>query len=561
MPQLIAHWPLNGDARDIAGNHAGTAHDVTFSEGPVAHAGAARFGPGQSRIEVPATPDLRLDHRDFTVTAWIRCPATMRGNFGEILGKFHGPARCGFTLYVAGSSPAYNAMCDTRHLHFGIDDAYLEPWQDHGKPWASNALISDLVTYDGALYAGITDAGNPMDAVHVFRWNGGPEWEDCGRLGNDPGHLSVQSMTVHAGKLYAGTGVWDWDRAAGAGGFMPALSHVFVYEGGQCWRDLGQVGNSVRVLTLASFNGSLYAGLDRVGSGHVFRLDDDERWVDCGSLNGDNVENLMPMDDTLYGATHRMIYCFDGNTGWRLIGDSPHSITQIHSMRAYHGRLHIGTWPQGYVLRHEGNTDWSEVGCLGLPLGPGTHLINEVNDLTVHNGKLYAGVLPKAQVYRYENDNQWTLLGNLATRPDWQQQHCASWSRVTCMSSYQGRLFAGTGACQARAVDCDPEGNHGRVLSCQAGLLASYEQDLGAEWTHVTAVREGRTLRLYLNGRLAATAQGPDHYTFDIGNPEPLLIGNGPQGPFAGELSDVRLYHGAMSEQEIAALLDGYGAL
>jgi len=100
-----------------------------------------------------------------------------------------------------------------------------------------------------------------MDAARVFRWAGGTDWEDCGRLGSNPRHLSVQSMIAHDGRLYAGTGVWDWVRASGDG-FDPALSHVFVYEGGREWRDLGQVGASVRVLTMASFDGDLYVGLD-----------------------------------------------------------------------------------------------------------------------------------------------------------------------------------------------------------------------------------------------------------------------------------------------------------
>lgn len=560
MNDVMAHWPLNGNTHDIAGGHAGTAYEIRFVEGPSQSSGAARFGGGRSRIEVPAAPGLMLGGSDFSISAWIRCPAAMSGNFGEIMGKFHGPSRCGFTLHVAGSSPGYNAMCDTRHVHFGIDDAYLSPWLDCGKPWESNGLVTDLVVYEGDLYAGISDASDPRDAARVFKWKGGVEWEDCGRLGDDPGHLSVMSMLAHNGRLYAGTGVWDWGRAEQKDeNFTAALSRVFVYEGGRKWRDLGRVGEGVRVLSLASFGGALYAGLDRAGGGHVYRLDG-ERWIDCGSLNGDNVENLMPMDGVLYGATHGVIYRMQGPKSWRLIGDHPHSIIQIHSMRAYGGRLYIGTWPQGYVLRHEGNTDWSVVGRLGLPSGTGMRDINEINDLTVHNGKLYAGVLPKSQVYRFEEDGHWTLIDNLATRPDWAQNNITTWGRVTCMASFQGRLFAGTGVCQARSIDCDSDGNQGRVLSCQAGVMASYERDIGSDWTHVAAVRKREEICLYINGLLAARAKLPDRRSFDLCNPEPLLIGNGPQGPFAGELSDIRLYDRALSEPEIGALRAGCGA-
>ena len=57
---------------------------------------------------------------------------------------------------------------------------------------------------------------------------------------------------------------------AGGKGFEPALSNVFVYESGTEWHDLGQVGESVRVLCMASFDGELYVGLDRVGVGALF---------------------------------------------------------------------------------------------------------------------------------------------------------------------------------------------------------------------------------------------------------------------------------------------------
>ena len=33
MPGLIAHWKLNGDAKDAIGKHHGEAHNITFVEG------------------------------------------------------------------------------------------------------------------------------------------------------------------------------------------------------------------------------------------------------------------------------------------------------------------------------------------------------------------------------------------------------------------------------------------------------------------------------------------------------------------------------------------------
>ncbi|HAA78598.1 TPA: hypothetical protein DCE37_26160, partial [Candidatus Latescibacteria bacterium] len=256
--------------------------------------------------------------------------------------------------------------------------------------------VSALVAFGGELYGSIADADDPMDAARVFRWAGGTDREDCGRLGSNPRHLSVQSMIAHDGRLYAGTGVWDWVRASGDG-FDPALSHVFVYEGGREWRDLGQVGASVRVLTMASFDGDLYVGLDRVGGGSCFRYDGQD-WIDCGAPHGDNFENLLPVDGILYGATHRNHYRYEGDQTWTCLSREPHGITQTHAFQTHQGKLWAGTWPQGYVLRWEGE-EWTNTGRLGIPEGEHQE-INEINNLIVYNGKLYAGVIPKAQVWR-----------------------------------------------------------------------------------------------------------------------------------------------------------------
>jgi len=69
--------------------------------------------------------------------------------------------------------------------------------------------------FNGDLYCGIADADKTEDKAKVFRYAGGKRWVDCGRLGNEANHYSVQSMVVHHGKLYAGTGIWNWEQARG----------------------------------------------------------------------------------------------------------------------------------------------------------------------------------------------------------------------------------------------------------------------------------------------------------------------------------------------------------
>ena len=545
---LVGHWKLQADCNDSSGkgNH-GVGRNVTFAK-------AAVFNGRDSLVEVPDADSLRLGKGDFSVSVWVKPETPMGGVFGDLVSKFDPRQRRGFNFHIAGSSPGYNAMSDTRHVHFGIDDALVGPWEDCGRPCPTNSLITCLIVFEGELYCGIADARRAQDAARVFRWTGGKQWLDCGRLGDDPNHLSVQSMIVHSGKLYAGTGIFDWVRARGEVKGMPpaAKPHVFVYEGGRKWRDLGQVGQTARVLSMASFQGDLYVGLDRSPEpGKCFRQSGGQ-WVDCGAPDGANLENLQPLGGKLYATTHGGIYRFEGGQKWATLGDHPFAVTQIHSLDVYRGLLHVGTWPQGYVLRHEPEGQWTNTGRLGLPVGRPE--CNEVNDLVVHNGKLYAGVIPKAEVYRYESDGQWTLLGSMAHRPDWDRAKSNTWCRLTAMASYQGRLFASTGSCRGRSADVDPEGTLGRVYAIQIGQVASHERDIGGGWTHLAAVRRGAELRLYVNGRLSATSVAPNGRVLDLSNRQPLAIGFGPQTYFTGAMSDLRIYDCALEEGDVKQL-------
>ena len=179
--------------------------------------------------------------------------------------------------------------------------------------------------------------------------------------------------------------------------------------------------------------------------------------------------------------------------------------------------------------------------------------------LTLFNGKLYAGVIPKAECYRYEADGQWRLLGSLASRPDWAVADSNSWCRLTCLTSFQGKLFASTGSCRGRAVDVDPEGTLGRVYALQAGQVVSHHYDVGGVWTHLAAVRHGKQLRLYVNGRMAATSQLVENRTFDLTNARPLWIGFGEQGYFTGAMADLRWYTGALDAEQVERIYAARG--
>jgi hypothetical protein len=187
---------------------------------------------------------------------------------------------------------------------------------------------------------------------------------------------------------------------------------------------------------------------------------------------------------------------------------------------------------------------------VGLPEGEHRE-INEINNLIVYNGKLYAGVIPKAQIWRYETDGHWTLMNSLASRPDFSVDETSSWCRVPTMAAFRGRLFAATGSCISRAIDVDPDDTLGRVYASELGQVVSHDRDIGVEWTHLTAVREAKELRLYVNGERVAASQTTGRHTFDLANAQPLTIGSGAQGTFAGCIADLRVYSGALPEERV----------
>ncbi|MFT6861986.1 MAG: hypothetical protein ACJAVK_000540, partial [Akkermansiaceae bacterium] len=68
---LVAHWPLDGNAEDALGNHHGSASSVVFgADGAAAHTGtAAEFNGSNATITVPH--DAELNPTSFTLSMWV----------------------------------------------------------------------------------------------------------------------------------------------------------------------------------------------------------------------------------------------------------------------------------------------------------------------------------------------------------------------------------------------------------------------------------------------------------------------------------------------------------
>jgi len=233
------------------------------------------------------------------------------------------------------------------------------------------------------------------------------------------------------------------------------------------------------------------------------------------------------------------IYSFGGDK-WEYVG-VPVECTQVHSLEVYKGNLYAGTWPEGKAGMYKGGVDWEDCGRLGKS--------TEINALTVYNGKFYAGSIPWAEVYRYEGDKEWTLMRRFLSQavyalPNFERE-LKAWARLTSLTVYDGKLFAGVGSCTSSIQDapCDVRG---KVFNIEAGKCISYDKDLGPGWKHIAAAKEKGKLKLYINGELMVTSLPFRSEEYDVSTDKPLKIGFGEMDYFSGKIKEVRVYNKAI---------------
>ena len=552
---LIAHWRLDGDCRDETGRHHGTDHGVSFCPRDDGAGQAAVFDGIAGHLEVAPDSRLDLEGRAFTVSAWVKPESSLTNAPGNILQKFDPVNRCGLTLSLTSSAAGYSAHCDSRNVHFGIDDNITNDWVDCGRPWEGNPLIPCMVVYKGDLYVGTSDAVNPREACHVFQYAGGKGWVDCGRVGNDLRTYTVRSMIVHEGKLYAAVGKF-WAGARCRTGEIPP-TRIYCYDGDGNWMDAGEIEGGINIRCLASFQGEMYATTSVLNK-RIYRCADGKTWEPCsGPLPGSGTCAMQVYRNALYAAGNGgTIFRYEGGNSWKCIGDRPYDVDQTHSLSVYQGRLYAGTWPYGQVIRYEADHEWSDCGRMGLGTTKPSP-IDEIMDLTVYNGKLYGTAIPRAEVYRYDDDRRWTLLARFGTNPDFSEYQHPTWRRVTGMAVYAGRLFAGTGTCSCDdylANDLNHDENAGRVFCMEAGHNVTYDDDIGTGWSHIAAVRAPNSLDLYLNGKKVSTRPVSVKQPCDVTNDRPLLIGFGEQNYFTGRMRDISLFAEPLSGEQIEQL-------
>lgn len=543
--QLVAHWPLARDAQDHSpGHHHGTASAVEFgAEGPTGRPGtAARFDGRSSVVEVPDHEALRLGTGDFSFAAWVRSDDIDSDVVGDILSKFDPDRRRGVQLsIVTNAAVTSTAQANYRHLHFGIDDARVDPaWTDCGRP--GNAVkVAALTAAGGFLYAGTVE--NAPGAVgRLWRYEGEQRWTD---LGNPLGCNAVASVAEFEGALYCGTG-----RYIAAGSVLGPTHNtvpggkVFRVEPDGTWTDCGQpgaedatpedrevsgfaTGKADDVISLTVYRGALYcASNHRRG---VFKYEGGTRWTHVG-LGDRRIMTFAVYRGGLYALINGgPVYRYAGGDRWDYCG-TPEGSTQTYSAVIAEGELYVGTWPQAEMFRYAGGETWDKLGRVGFE--------REIMGMAMYNGKAYLGVLPMASVWRMDG-RQFAFMGTL-------DHTIAPLRRVWSMAVYQGRLHGGT----------LPSGH---VLSLGAGKMVSWDHTFPTGWHHVAAIKEAGRLKLYVDGRIVALSAASHPSDYDLSNDSPLRIGAGPHEQFRGLMSDVRLYRRALDERAIGSLVAARG--
>ena len=540
----LGYWPLRGDAQDHSGggNHA-VNRGVDLATG--------RFDGRGSYLEVPAGPALDVGGGDFCVAAWVHTEGPVAGVLGDVVCKYDAAARRGFTLSLHSSSGGYNGQGSDRHVAFGIDDGRTGEWEDCGRPSpTSNYVSNSLTVFDGGLYAATTDGATEADWSHVYRYAGGTRWDDCGRVGSLRTR-GVGPLIVHDSALFAANWSYDWTRVDKE---PLDAGHVWRYRGGQQWEDCGQPGTCRRLFGIASFLGRLYVVADD-NQCHVW--DGARAWRPCGSFFS-LVHPMLVHDGKLHvgafggarGGPFRQaeVMAYDGER-WTSLGcpiAKPEREDQIHALSVYRGKLHATTWPTGKVGVYDGGR-WVDCGRLGDS--------TESNALAVYNGKLYAGSIPGAEVFRFEGGETWTRMRRFSSPevPEDAPLRGVHWGRVTSLTVYAGRLFAGIGSYASALADA-AAGTRGRVFAFEAGRSVTYDRDLGPGWKHLAAARRGARLELYVDGKLAAASRGPGGAACNLSGAAPLRIGFGERNYFSGKIREVRLYRRALAAREIARL-------
>ncbi len=265
-------------------------------------------------------------------------------------------------------------------------------------PLSDSASVESLAVHNGLLYAGTGRSGVWVLQEKTWSQVGGSQ----GLLGDA---VYIRNITAYNGSLYAGTaaGVWKWD--------------------GQTW---SMVGNLSTYSHLAVHNGMLYAGTNSgvyIWNGSM--------WSMLGNLPPTNTScGLTSTNGVLYAIHPDKVWTWNGDI-WSETGELSAEGYGVSSLAIVDNKLFIGLMNQGVWILE--NNVWRPVtGKTPLPPFSGRA---KVSCLLSSNGNLVAGVLG-SDVWIWDH-NDWSRLGAANETMDEIPQ-------VNCLFDYYGTIYAGT---------------------------------------------------------------------------------------------------------------------
>lgn len=248
-------------------------------------------------------------------------------------------------------------------------------WTNVG-PIPDNNAVNSLLVWNNQLYAGDYASGG-----WLLRYLGGNQWQ---RLAHLP-QCGILSMIVFNNQIYAGS-----EDCTGENG-----SRVYRYDAKQNqWQEVGFLPEMGFIITLTIHDQKLHAsGL----GGHVYRYEGGTTWTDLGLIgNGGGTYGLVNYQNKLYTGTESgCLYRYDpdlNNIGrWVEVGCLPDAIS---TLTIYKNKIYAGSTFNGHVWRWD-NGVWFDTGLAGQGC-----CYNTIHTLIEYKNWLWAGKVD-GKIFKY----------------------------------------------------------------------------------------------------------------------------------------------------------------
>jgi hypothetical protein len=286
------------------------------------------------------------------------------------------------------------------------------------------------ITYGGRLYAGTAAHGN------LYRLNlAGNAWEQvCAEFGTSS---QILSLAEYNGKLYAGP----------AGGALGA-GLLRLNDAGNAWQQVcPKFSTELQIVSLCAYNGKLYAGT--INHADLIRLNDtNDGWVSVvGQYNASSILHvLIVYNGHLYGITNKtnggaLLRLNVTNNGWDVVCDPMYGNDNACGAAVFNGRLYIGCVKSGSAPT--GACDLLKLNDAGTACDlvcPQYGAEGAIRPF-VSNNRLYAGTGSLTAPGGTGLLLRLNLAGNA-----WEQlcSQFASETVIQAMAEYNGSLYGGT---------------------------------------------------------------------------------------------------------------------